>query len=132
MANYYCTARSNYFRVKDRNAFQEFCNRHQLKLIENQEGYVGFLNDDPDGGGFCNGWYEEDGEFHEEDLIETLADHLVEGDVAVVMEAGAEKMRYLVGQATAVNSEGEVRWIDLNQIYDVAKELGETITKCEY
>jgi hypothetical protein len=40
------------------------------------------------------------------DLFGEVAGHLVEGSVAVFIEVGAEKLRYLTGWAVAVNSSG--------------------------
>ena len=68
-------------------------------------------------------------------LLMLVADHLVDGEVAIFMEVGFEKMRYLTGTAVAVNAIGDTRHIDLNSIYELAKELapeGTTITTAEY
>lgn len=56
-------------------------------------------------------------------LHQLVGSHLVEGQVAVFIEVGQEKMRYLGGTAVAVNSEGETRRVDLEDIYDLAKEI---------
>ena len=56
-------------------------------------------------------------------LHQLVGSHLVEGQVAVFIEVGQEKMRYLGGTTVAVNSEGETRRVDLDDIYDLAKEI---------
>jgi hypothetical protein len=136
MANYYATARSNYFKVKDVAAFELWCAAVGLEVIkagdDNDPELVGFLDGNPDGGGFPSSRYGDDDELIEIDLAQELAAHLQDGWVAVLMEAGAEKHRYVIGWALAVNSNGDVRDISINKIYDLAKPLGEHITKAEY
>ena len=48
------------------------------------------------------------------------------------MHAGNEKMRYVMGYAHAYNWKGEVKTIDLRDIYELAKELGNDITEVEF
>lgn len=63
-----------------------------------------------------------------ESIEELVSAHLIDGDVAVFMEAGAEKMSFVGGVAVAVNSKGEVVSVGLSDIYDKAAGLGENIT----
>lgn len=68
-------------------------------------------------------------------LHQLVGSHLVKGQVAVFIEVGQEKMRYLGGTAVAVNSEGETRRVDLEDIYDLAKEIapeGASIPQASY
>jgi molybdopterin biosynthesis enzyme len=58
--------------------------------------------------------------------------HLHDEDVAVLMEAGAEKLRYVSGWAVAVNSKGDLVEIGLSDIYEKAKHLGKNITQATY
>lgn len=51
------------------------------------------------------------------DLVRELAEHLPKGQVAVLMEIGAEKLRYLTGVAIAVNHKGRVVEVMLSDIY---------------
>jgi hypothetical protein len=97
MANWTGSARSNYFRVKDEH------------------------------GGWPNWIPAEtiDEEDVEVDVAEIVAGHLAAGEVAILIEVGAEKLRYLTGIAVAVNDRNEQRCIDLEDIYEVAKELGD-------
>lgn len=57
------------------------------------------------------------------DLVQLVASHLVEGQVAVFVEVGAQKMIYLGGTAVAVNASGETRVVDLDNINALAQEL---------
>jgi hypothetical protein len=86
----------------------------------------------PDGDGWPGSRVNEDGEVEEIDLAAELSAHLEEGWVAVLMEAGAEKCRYVAGWALAVNSKGETRQVSLQDIYDLARQIGEHVTKAEY
>jgi hypothetical protein len=62
-----------------------------------------------------------------------LSTHLAEGSVAVIVEAGAEKLRYVHGHAVAVNSKGEQLCIGLGDIYEMAeKRFGGEVTRAEY
>lgn len=48
------------------------------------------------------------------------------------MEVGSEKLRYLRGYATAVNSDGKTVSMSLEGIYRLAAKLGTRITRAEY
>lgn len=71
----------------------------------------------------------------EYDLDVLISQHLENGVVAVFMESGHEKMRYINGHAIAVTNKGIVE-IDLNNIYEKASaEFSipvEKIARCEY
>lgn len=57
-------------------------------------------------------------------LHEVLAGHLADdSQVAILIEVGMEKLRYLGGVAVAVNKAGDSRSIDLDDISDLAREL---------
>lgn len=134
MANYYGTARTNYFKVKDAALFKSFLvkfnlNRDQtLARDASGEGCAILFED-----GIPSFYETDDGETDEIDFPEELAKHLQDGEIAIFMEAGAEKMRYISGHATAINSNGERIDIDLNQIYNKALKKFKTIpTRAEY
>jgi len=136
MANYYASCRTNYFKVKDVNAFQA-----DIESIPGIDVIVGsesicILGDDPDGAGWP-AWIhdEETGEDIEIDFFQEVAKHLADGEVAIFMEAGAEKLRYITGFALAINNKGEMETISLQNIYDLAKNLTdrpEDIESAEY
>ena len=55
--------------------------------------------------------------------------------VAIFIDAGSEKLRYIHGCAVAINSKGESVRIMLNDIYELAKQLTEhpeNITEATY
>lgn len=126
MANYEAKFRSNYFEVTDAKAFQAFCKRHNLELIE-KENRFGFLMSNRTEGGFSpNGW---DAEAEEDtDVLGELCQLLAQGQVAIILEVGNEKMRYLNAQAWVINAEGELKHLDLT---DLAMEAATTLTTAD-
>ena len=142
MANYYATARSNYFAVKDETAFREWADRTGLDILE--PCHRGKVSDGirrfgitPKGDGDSGSWPtdivdEEADDCVDIDLADELSKHLVAGEVAVLMEIGSEKLRYVSGFAVAVNHKGRCVRLDLDSIYAKASRLGGNITRAEY
>lgn len=132
MANWYGMARSNYFRVKDDKAFKEWAKSIDgLQVITDDKGRYGLVSEDD-----CGGWplHDIDDETDEEiefDIPGDVAKHLQEGEVAVFMEIGAEKLRYLTGLAVAINCKSERETVSIKDIYGIAEDLGDNITRCE-
>ncbi len=133
MANWYGSARSNYFRVKDITKFEELCRRWNVTFIrkEGKPDLVGFLCDGSPGG-LPNYRYEEPQSEEEDtvlkehdfdDFLKELSSLLVDGDVAVMLEVGAEKLSYVTGFALALNSRGDKVALSLGDIYEMAKGL---------
>jgi hypothetical protein len=137
MSNYHATARSNYFKVKDLEAFNNWCRSLEIEPIDgdpgdNKAGLVAMISDTPDGDGWPSSRVNENDEAVEVDLAAELSAHLEDGWVAVLMESGAEKCRYVSGWALAVNSKGETRHLSLQDIYELARQLREHVTEAEY
>lgn len=134
MANYYGTGRSNYVRVKDEEAFRRAAERLDCEVVTDQEGRFAILDDNPDGGGFSFIEYpdEPDAEPVEHVVEELLGPLLADGEVMVLMEAGHEKHRYVTGWAMAFNNRQEVRRVDLDDIYELARQLGTSVTSASY
>lgn len=132
VADYCPFVRSNYFRVKDPEAFKSWCERLGLEVIEDGErpGLYGFIAD----GGIPDSRPDpETGEEEEIDFFAELAGHLAEGQVTEVREIGYEKMRYLIGVTHAVRWDGEVLEVSLDDIYAlVAAQWGLDMTRAEY
>jgi len=136
MANYYGKARSNYFAVKDAEAFTSEMAQYPIEVItrDAEDGTLyGFIDEDPDGGAdiWCY-WDEEADEQIDIEWAEVFKRHLQDGWVAILLESGAEKYRYVGGMASAFNNKGEEKTIMLNDIYELAQGLGENITRAEY
>lgn len=132
MANYVGRARTNYFAVKNAVAFKEEFEQLDLEVIDHKEGDTTLygLMSNSDNGGWPSDRYDEAADEYEPlDLPAMVAAHLVDGHVAVFLEIGWEKMRYLVGQAFAVNAAGTVVSLNLeDEITERAKVLGDHIT----
>lgn len=135
MANYYAFCRSNYFRVKDYKAFEDWVGSFDgnLEIATNSEGMVALL------GSGESGWPSDRvtarGDYDDVNFHAELAEHLQEKSIAVLMEVGYEKLRYLVGVAVALNHKGETVDVGLNDIYREALEaFGDDceVTKAEY
>jgi hypothetical protein len=122
MANYYATTRSNYFRVKDNAAFEAWCAARNLKFWTKDIGEMGtcyaISADTMDCGGWPSHDPEEDADI---DFTAELALHLNAKDIAVLFETGAEKLRYITGEALAVHSDGRVVELSLHEIYERAE-----------
>ena len=137
MANYTATARSNYFAVKDATAFEAWCKKRNLETWLGTDGNAARYAITPDDMSDTVGWPEDcddDGD-QIEDLCEALAGHLADGEVAVLYEIGHEKLRYLIGTATAVHASGKRIDINLSEIYTRALDaFGEdaVITEVNY
>lgn len=132
MANWYGTARSNYFKVKDAEAFKVWA--AQFDAIELWDDERGFGLGDTDEGYWPSSVYnDETGEDRDIDFVHELSEHLTEDSVAVLMSAGAEKLRYITGYAVAVNHKGELVEVSLDDIYELATaKFGITPTSATY
>lgn len=131
MANYYGKARTNYFAVKDDDAFLDEMAGLAVTVVRRRElgeTLYGFIDQNFDGAGLEWERLNSHGEIVDIDWITILAKHLAEGHVAVIMEVGFEKYRYLNGWALAVNNKGEVTELNLMHIYEQARRLGPHIT----
>ena len=118
MSNWYGTCRSNYFHVKSVDEFTTWLAQFpDAVLINDTEGRVGFYSN---GEGYIPTIeYDGDGEPIPLDL--DLHTHLAPNEVAIIMEAGAEKARYVTGFTLAIHSSGERITINLNDIYELAQ-----------
>ena len=131
MANFEGTARTNYFQVKDDSAFRAWAHHHSLQVLDGPGG-VALLPSVFDDGGFCLR-HEEDDDSEGLDIVDAITEHLAPGSVAVVMEIGHEKMRYLSGWAVAFNDRGDRVQLSLDDIYDLAlRAFGTKPTEASY
>jgi hypothetical protein len=135
MADYHAWARTNYFAVKDPDAFRAAMSVFSVEVITTSAGdppatLYGLLSDDE------SGWpttlYDEvTGDDDYVDFVGMVAEHLAQDHVAIFMESGHEKLRYVAGFAVAVNSKGETQRVTLDEIYDPAARLGTVATRAE-
>jgi hypothetical protein len=100
---------------------------------DNAARYAITPNDMSDTGGWPE-HLDDDGDLIE-DQCDALAGHLADGEIAVLFEIGNEKLRYLIGTATAVHASGKRVDISLSEIYTRARDaFGEdaAITEANY
>ena len=132
MANYFGTARTNYFRVKNIETFMKSVKDYKVIVVKNDEGKVALLDDSYYGAFEFRLLNEETYEYDESThLIDLVSSHLEEEEVAIFISAGAEKKVYISGFSIAVNSKNQRKTINLDNIYKKAKKLGKNITRAE-
>jgi len=125
MANYYGQARTNYFRVKDAEAFIAEMSTLPVQVIthEDEEAgdtFYGFMDDSQDGAGLSwSTWDDETDEDIEINWIDVLQRHVAPGWSAILMEVGSEKYRYFNAYAVVVTESGHK---ELN-LEDLAHEV---------
>lgn len=131
MANYIAFARSNKFRVKDIAALEAAMPSEIEVYVESiPDRQVCLLVTDGDSYGWPSVIYDEATHDHIDWDVETaVAPHLEDGEWCVIKEVSGEKLRYLIGYATAFNNKGEVHTIDLDDIF---KLLPEGVSSCDY
>ena len=121
MANYYESTRTNYFKVKDATAFQSFIQKFggiDLVVQEKTEHYA--LLFDSESSVPCFYYDEEKDDDVEIDFMHELSRHLCDDSIAVIMGAGAEKLRFINGYAYAINSKGEQVELNLAHILSLS------------
>lgn len=127
MSNWIGHARSNYFRVKDVDAFISFVNSIPGLAFWTKEtngtSFAIFV-DETDHGGWPDTREVEgqaDDIYGMETLADDLAHHLAENEVAILMEVGNEGFRYFTFRSTAVAWDGRRIDLDSDDIYDRVK-----------
>lgn len=131
MANFYGHGRSNHFQVKDQAAFEEEMKKFPVDVYIEDDDRVCLLSQCEEG--WAWNYYDRT----EEDTLEInwndiFKRHLMPDSVAVIIEVGNEKLRYLMGYAIAFNHLGQERSVHLDDIYDLAKPLGTDISHATY
>lgn len=136
MANWYGTARSNYVKAVDVDALRIEMEPWSISVHAGSgqnEGKVCLLCETEDGGWPSSREADDDevgvdDGFVEFDFANHVMSHVVEGEVLIVMEAGAEKLRYITGWSGAfVRTVDGVRavYTNIDKIYGLAEsELG--------
>ena len=135
MANYVCVMRTNYFRVKNPDKFRTFMgcvygDADTVDLWEEKDEQGNPLF----GFGSCgsiSGLNEDD----YDGFIAGLQRHVADDDAVIILEAGHEKMRYVIGSAEIVTSK-EFKRLNITSLA-VSKAAimlnnPEWTTKCEY
>lgn len=113
MADFLATSRSNYVLVKDVQAAIDSLKPYDIPIHRHPKNANAIMLTGCDGDGtFSIVSYEELVETYL-DLPEWAATHLVEGQVLILISAGAEKLRYVTAWAEAYTWKGEQVSVDL-------------------
>ena len=118
MANYYCAVRTNYFRVNDPDAFRKFMKKvatceDTIQIWEERDksdrtlfgfGCYGSILGIPVLDGEDDDYGCDDYDF--EEFVHGLSDLVAEDDAIIILESGAEKLRYVTGTALVITSTG--------------------------
>jgi hypothetical protein len=140
MANYYGQARTNYFRVKDAEAFIAEMSKLPVEVITHEDKeagdtFYGFMDSNQDGAGLSwSTWDDETDEDTEINWIDILQRHVAPGWSAILMEVGSEKYRYFNAYAVVVTESG-YKELNLESLAgDIARdELGaDNVTGVSY
>lgn len=146
MANWNGSARSNYVKIKDIDGLKAAIAPFEVTIEEHGSnpllGFC-FLSTDEYGGwpGTVSIWRGDtaDEEVEEEvtfDPVVQICPFMEPDQILVLLEAGAEKLRYITGVATAFSATGDIIQISLEDIYALAaKTFGVEqtgITRAEY
>jgi len=136
MAVYVTKWRSNAFEVKNMDAFLEAVEDIPMQIEPALDGRGFLLMDDGDGeySPLANNTYRDGNDVEiAVDWADIFREHLADGQVAVFMGVGVERMRYLSGMAAAYNQRGETMELDIERIYEMAHAAwGTAPTRCEY
>ena len=141
MANYCCTIRTNYFHVKDEGKFLEL-----MDQVQGSEDQIKlFQEKGPDGknvfgfglyGGIA-GVANDEGDMDDHSYVEfinRLQKCVADDDAVIIMESGAEKLRYVVGSATVITS-NDCEYLNIDQLaaQKASSMLGNPVwsTRCE-
>jgi hypothetical protein len=121
MTTYESVGRTNYFAVRDVSALETLLSDSGIELVHEHGGRRVALID-----GEGTDWTLRDDDSDDETFLpDVIADHLTDGQVAVFQRVGREGMRYVVGEAIAVNATGERVVLGLDDIYaQAAKKFG--------
>ena len=146
MANYTCKIRTNYFHVKDEEAF-----RALMARVYGEEAPIRVFEDTDEQGrpvfGFgCNGGIagvknahcDADDDVDDsayDEFIDELKKLITEDDAIIIMESGHENLRYVQGLAHVITHDEE-RWLDIRKLaVQAAKDMLQNpdyTTKCDY
>lgn len=124
MSDYYATSRTNFFRVLDIAVFKAAMEAFEVRVYDGTGADDGKLMLSAEGsfGTWPTTTLNHDThEFDDIDFAGLLADHLPEGEVLVMVSAGAQKLCDVGGEAVAIMSNGERVELSLADIIPMAK-----------
>lgn len=130
MANYNAASRTNYFKVKDIEAFKKSMSKISAEDLEvwedtssDGETLVAFGGFDV----FTEVYlHEDDDDFAGDylvDISEIIQPHLCDGEVCIIFESGYEKLRYVTGSAYVITKD-KAEYLTIEQFaIERAREL---------
>lgn len=134
MANYNVVSRTNYFEVKDRDAFIEELNKLSFEDMD-------VLETDNSPNKIALGGYSDVSVAYDEEsddwveIYELVQKHIVEDDACIFVISGYEKLRYVTAYALVV-TKNDIKNVDARDlaIAEAAKMLGveEFSTQLDY
>lgn len=130
MSNWVGTSRTNYFKVKDKEAFLDALGAFEVRVepaVRNDEPLYMLVSQSDGGDWPSSDFSSEDvnGDYKEIWFPGIVAPHLADGECAIFMSVGAEKTRYVTGYAVAIVNDGRYVEVNLDEIYGKAvRELG--------
>ena len=143
MADYSGTMRTNYFRVKDENAFRELMERvypsvHVFEKLDTRgRKLFGFGAYEAIAGVTCAA-IDEDPDAQEsayDEFIRCLQECIADDDAIIMIEAGHEKLNYVAGKAEIITAT-DYRYVDITRVaVGIATEMlanPNWETCCEY
>ena len=139
MADYYGKGRTNIFKVKDIDALKtalagaEFT--VEARPDRGADAVVICVSDNDAAGSWGQLVYTEDDDAEPTELFvpDMIAEHLQDGQVAVFVHAGSEKLRYLSAYSIAVHANGQQVRLDLDDIYQrAAEEFGVDVNEIDW
>ena len=126
MADFLATSRSNYVLVKDVQAAIDSLKHYDIPIHRHPTNKNAImLAGGDDSGTFNLSYVDESGDEIYLDLAEWASSHLQQGQVLVLVSAGAEKLRYISAWAEAYTWKGEV--ITVNLIETLFKKIYEKL-----
>lgn len=125
MANYYCTMRTNYFRVKDEVNFKRIMDsvesEDRVKVFKHEQHGQTWYGFGCYGGIYGIGRVDDDPDY--EMFVAALQEVVADDDAIIIYEVGNEKLRYLIGSAHVITSKSQ-EFVDLRAVaYEAARTL---------
>lgn len=132
MADWYGSGRTNYVKIKDMAGLKAAVADFDVRVSEgvgDNAGRVCFLAEGQFGG-FEDRWDQGTDTAIDFDPAVLICPYMQKGEVLVMIEAGAEKLRYISGYAQAWHSDGRYVSLSLTEIYKkAAKKFGVSMSK---
>jgi hypothetical protein len=125
MADWYGSSRTNYIKFKDLDGLKKALEPFPVTFVAGIGERAGtyYLTSLDETGSLYRSYQDENDEQIFFDFAEHVCPYMEDDQILVVIEVGAERLRYLTGDAAAYNAAGEFVVINLNHIYDRAKEV---------